>query len=279
MATPQTGALMPRSEISDRIQIGHVLVHRVSFAEVLGYVLGYAASRQPPMYLVTPNAQHVVLLESDLYFREIYAHAHLVLPDGVSLMFAAKALGKHLHERVTGVDLFQSLCGGAAERGLRVFLLGGRPESALRAADRLKETYPTLQVAGTLCPPLDFEENPLQLQEITAVIREAAPHLLFVALGAPKQEYFIYEQGRKLGVPVCMGIGGAFEMVSGVASRAPKWLQTLGLEWLFRLLKEPRRLWKRYLIGNAQFIAIIAKQLLNPSAYTTRDWLGDHEQA
>jgi N-acetylglucosaminyldiphosphoundecaprenol N-acetyl-beta-D-mannosaminyltransferase len=104
------------------------------------------------------------------------------------------------------------------------------------------------------------------------MIREANPHILFVGLGVPKQENWIYEHGLKLGVPVCMGIGGSFEMVGGVTPRAPRWMQQLGLEWLFRLAVEPRRLWKRYLIGNVQFMVMVFRQLLYPNLYTGNEW-------
>jgi N-acetylglucosaminyldiphosphoundecaprenol N-acetyl-beta-D-mannosaminyltransferase len=173
---------------------------------------------------------------------------------------------------VTGVDLFKALCGRAAKSGLRVYLLGGQPGSAELAARKLQAAYPNLIVAGTYCPAWGFEKDSEQLDAIARVIREAKPHILFVGLGAPKQENWIYEHGLKLGVPVCMGIGGSFEMVGGITRRAPRWMQQLGLEWLFRLVVEPRRLWKRYLIGNAQFMAMVFKQLLHPNLYAGSDW-------
>jgi len=158
--------------------------------------------------------------------------------------------------------LFQNLCAKASKSGLRVFLLGGQPGSANLAAKVLKQTYPGLIVAGTGCPPLGFERDEIQLQKIAREIRESKPHLLFIGLGAPKQENWIYKHGRKLGVPACIGIGGSFEMVSGFSPRAPKFLRRVGLEWLFRLVIEPKRLWRRYLIGNARFISIVLRQRL-----------------
>jgi N-acetylglucosaminyldiphosphoundecaprenol N-acetyl-beta-D-mannosaminyltransferase len=233
---------------------------------------------QGPVYVVTPNAQHLVLLERDEHFREIYSHANLVLPDGFSLLLAARLVGKRLKERVTGVDVFKALCGRAAEIGLRIFLLGGQPGSADLAARKLKAAYPRLIVAGTYCPAWGFENDREELEVVVRMVRRANPHLLFVGLGTPKQEKWIYAYSLKLGVPVCMGIGGSFEMVGGIIPRAPLWMQGLGLEWLFRLAVEPRRLWKRYLIGSLQFMAIVFTQLLWPDFYTGNEWPAHVEQ-
>jgi N-acetylglucosaminyldiphosphoundecaprenol N-acetyl-beta-D-mannosaminyltransferase len=257
---------------SESVNICHVHVHATTMPQAVDLLSNYAATSTGPAYVVTPNAQHVVLLKKDQHFREIYAHASLVLPDGFSLLLAARLFGKRLRERVTGVDLFKALCGRAAETGLRVYFMGGQPGSVDFAARKLKGAYPALIVAGTHCPGRGFEYDPKQLAEIARRIREVKPHILFVGLGAPKQENWIYEHGLKLGVPVCMGIGGSFEMVGGMTARAPRWVQRLGLEWLFRLAVEPRRMWKRYLIGNVQFMAMVIKQLLNPSLYLEDEW-------
>ncbi len=222
-----------------------------------------AALGDAPQYVVTPNVQHVALLANDDYLRRIYAEAAFVLPDGVSILLAARLLGQRIPQRIAGVDMFQALCRRAAQEGLRVFLLGGRPGSAEKAAARMRAQYRGLIVSGTCCPPFGFEKDPGQEDDIEARIRAAHPHLLFVALGAPKQEYWIYEHARKLGVPITVGVGGSFEMVGGVVARAPLCLQKMGLEWFYRLVREPRRLWKRYLIGGIQFAQVVVRQRLN----------------
>jgi N-acetylglucosaminyldiphosphoundecaprenol N-acetyl-beta-D-mannosaminyltransferase len=167
--------------------------------------------------------------------------------------------GRTLPERVAGVDLFQSLCAGAASANLKVFFLGGQVGSADLAAARLRERVPGLDVE-TYCPPMGFENDPAELKHIAELIQKAQPRIVFVGLGAPKQERWIYEHGRKLGVNVYMGVGGSFEMVGGVVPRAPAWIQNIGCEWLYRLCREPRRMWRRYLIGNLHFIAIVVSQ-------------------
>lgn len=243
-----------------RARIGRALVDCCSFQEAVDAITRHAALAGPSACVVTPNAQHVVLLESDAGLREAYAHAELVVPDGASLLLASRLLGKKLRERIAGVDLFEQLCGKAAELGLRVFLLGGRTGSAQRAAGKLKRRFPRLTVAGACCPPLGFERDERELQAVGDAIRATRPDLVFVALGAPKQESWMHRHGRRSGAPVLIGVGGSFEIVGGLLQRAPRFLQRLGCEWLYRLLREPGRLWKRYLIGNCRFIGIVLRQ-------------------
>jgi len=182
-----------------------------------------------------------------------------VIPDGISLLIAARLYGRSLQQRIAGVDIFKLLCGLAAEADLQVFLLGGRPGSAELAAAALKADYPTLR-SSTYCPPLGFEQSADGLKRTADAITAARPNILFVALGAPKQEFWIYEHGLQLSVPVCIGVGGSFEIVGGIVPRAPLWTQNIGCEWLYRLWREPRRMWRRYLIGNLEFAAIVLRQ-------------------
>ena len=250
----------------DRIQIGEALVHSCQFEEALDAITRIAVEGGPPSYVVTPNAQHIVLLAGDRYLRQIYSEAALVLPDGISLVHASRLLGGRIPCRVTGVDLFEALCARAAFEGLSVFLLGGRPGSAERTAMNLQSRYSGLIVSGICCPPFGFEKDESQQRKVEDCILAAKPDLLFVGLGAPKQEYWMHRYARTLGVPVSMGVGGSFEMVGGAVRRAPAWIRNLGCEWLHRLLSEPNRMWRRYLIGNLQFVFIV---LLQKSISTT----------
>lgn len=243
-----------------RVQIGQALVHACLFDCMRDAIIRTAMLGSEPVYVVTPNVQHIALLAKDLYLRRIYSEAAFVLPDGYSLLLAARVLGRRIPQRVAGVDMFQALCQKAAVEGLRVFLLGGSPGSVEKATAKLRARYDGLMVSGTFCPPFGFERDKDQQDEVETRIKIARPHLLFVALGAPKQEYWIYEHARQLDVPVTMGVGGSFEMVGEVIPRAPIWLQNAGLEWLYRLLREPRRLWKRYLIGMIQFVEVVMRQ-------------------
>jgi N-acetylglucosaminyldiphosphoundecaprenol N-acetyl-beta-D-mannosaminyltransferase len=242
-----------------RIGVGHALIDNCSAEQVCAWIVAHAKNRGTPAYVLTPNAQHIVLLEKDRRLQDVYAHADLVIPDGISLLIAARLYGRSLQQRVAGVDIFKALCGRAAEADLRVFLLGGRPGSAELAARALKADYQNLKCT-TYCPPLGFELDPDALQATADAIISAQPDILFVAFGAPKQEYWIYQYGLGLSVPVCMGVGGSFEIVGGVVPRAPLWTQNIGCEWLYRLCREPRRMWRRYLIGNLAFANIVLRQ-------------------
>jgi N-acetylglucosaminyldiphosphoundecaprenol N-acetyl-beta-D-mannosaminyltransferase len=250
-----------REPTTARIGVGRALIDNCSSEQVCASIIAHAQNRGKPAYVITPNAQHIVLLENDRRLQDVYAHADLVIPDGISLLIAARLYGRSLQQRIAGVDLFKALCGHAAEADLHVFLLGRRPGSAERAAMALKDDHPTL-MCTTYCPPLGFEQSADELKQTADAITSAQPDILFAALGAPKQEYWIYEHGLQLSVPVCIGVGGSFEIVGGVVPRAPLWTQNIGCEWLYRLCREPRRMWRRYLFGNLEFAAIVLRQRL-----------------
>lgn len=168
-----------------------------------------------------------------------------------------------LKGRVNGTDLVEKLCAVAAEEQFKIFFLGGCPKAADTVAYIMSNRYPQLKVIDTYCPPCNFEKNKVESRKIEKTIKIAAPDILLVGLGAPKPEKWIADFYQKSNVPISIGIGGSFELISGMVDRAPKWMQQAGLEWLFRLLVEPRRLWKRYLIGNAVFICLVAKQRIS----------------
>jgi N-acetylglucosaminyldiphosphoundecaprenol N-acetyl-beta-D-mannosaminyltransferase len=252
----------------ERVAIGHALIDNCSASEACDLIIAHARAKGRASYVATANAQHIVLLNKDARFREIYRKADLVVADGMSLVFAARLCGRSLRQRVAGVDMFQMLCGLAAEQGMQVFLLGGRPGSAELAGAALKNHFPALKIS-TYCPEMGFQFSALSLERTAKAIRDAKPDLLFVALGAPKQEYWIYEHGLALAVPVSVGVGGAFELISGVIPRAPQWLQKAGLEWFYRLCLEPRRMWRRYLIGNAEFAATVGRQYVRQTMQDT----------
>ena len=253
---------------SQRINICGIHIDRLSFAETVDSIIEHASSISPvPGYVVTPNAQHVVLYQEDIHLREIYQGAHLVVPDGVPLLWAATLLGTPLKGRVNGTDLITEICRKAALSQLKVFFLGGRPSAAEETGKILRSYYTNLDIAGSCCPPYGFENDPAQIREVNSCIREAKPHILFVALGSPKQEYWLFENAHEIGVPISIGIGSGLDFISNQVKRAPNWMQKAGLEWAFRLFSEPRRLWKRYLIGNPLFLWCVLKQRLDLSSF------------
>lgn len=247
----------------ERVNICGIYVDTYTLDEIVDLIVNHAlSSNATSKYVVTPNAHHILLLKNDPYFREIYRNAFLVVPDGVSFLWAGNFLGTPFQGRVNGTDLFERLCAVAAKERLGVFLLGGRPGAADGAARVLKDRHRHLSIVGIDCPPYGFEEDRKELKRINTKIEAASPHFLFVGLGAPKQEKWIYENIEELDVPISVGIGVSFEFVAGMVGRSPEWMQKVGLEWLFRLLIEPRRLWKRYLVGNPLFLWWVLKQRL-----------------
>lgn len=245
-----------------KINIVGVKIDKYSLDEVVNLVIEYAVSGGSPEYVVTPNAQHILTLQKDADFQEIYRQAFLTVPDGVPLLWAAKFLQTPLKGRVNGTDLFEKVCEGAASKGLKIFLLGGRPGAVEQAAEVLQGRYLGLKIVGMYCPPYGFESQPEELEIINSHIRDASPDILFVGLGAPKQEKWIYANYQQLKVPISLGIGVSFELVAGMVKRAPIWMQNSGLEWLFRFMVEPKRLWQRYVVGNPLFIWLVIQQRL-----------------
>lgn len=208
--------------------------------------------------IATVNADFVVRAQFDPELRYLLQNADLLTADGMPLVWGGRLLGAPLAGRVTGADLVPVLAQRAAELGLSIFFLGGEPGVASQAADLLKKAYPALRIAGVHSPPFSsiLEMDTSFLEEI----RLARPDILLVAFGNPKQEKWIGMHGRHLRVPVMIGVGGSLDFVSGHFHRAPKWMQRSGLEWLFRLLQEPRRLFRRYAVDLVVFGSLFLRQ-------------------
>jgi len=251
-----------------RIDICSVKIDSYSFDEVVEIILGHIRIGGKPKYVVTPNAHHVFLLKQHPYFRQIYENAFLVVPDGVSLLWAANILGVPLKGRVNGTDLFEALCATAACEGLKIFLLGGRPGAAQKAKEVLLKKHPNLEISGLMSPSYGFEKDKKELKLINDTIRAAKPHIVFVSLGAPKQEKWMYENYTELQVPISIGIGISFELVSGIIQRAPRWAQRCGLEWFFRVIQEPKRLLPRYLVIIPYFLWVLLGNILFKNHFT-----------
>jgi N-acetylglucosaminyldiphosphoundecaprenol N-acetyl-beta-D-mannosaminyltransferase len=202
------------------------------------------ASRRPH-YVVTPNVDFLVQAQVDVELRRILCEADLVLCDGTPLVWASRLLGNRLPERVAGSDVVPLFINVAAEKGYRLFFLGSNPESAARAIDNLRARYPTLCIAGHYAPPFNRLLE-MDHEEIKRRILAARPDVLFVCFGCPKQEKWMAMHYRSLGVPLAAGVGGTMDFLGGTLKRAPVWMRRSGTEWLFRLLQEPRRLFRRY---------------------------------
>jgi N-acetylglucosaminyldiphosphoundecaprenol N-acetyl-beta-D-mannosaminyltransferase len=251
-----------------RYELGSIAVDRHSQAALIDEVLDHALHGTMTRQVVTANAQFYVLAQKSRRYRECLRGAHYICADGMPIVWACSTLhGGHV-PRIAGVNLMERLCARGAAHRLRIFLLGGRPGAARVTSDILKKRYPGIEIAGVNCPPFGFERNDQSLRDVLESIAKAKPHVVYVGLGAPKQEFFIRDHIRQLNVPLAIGVGGSFDILSGRLKRAPLWMQTSGLEWAYRLSQEPTRLWRRYLIGNAEFLWHIARARFTGASQT-----------
>ncbi len=210
-------------------------------------------------FIVTPNVDHLVQLERGGELAEAYKKADLILADGKPLIWISKWYKTPIKEKISGSDLFPRVCALAAKRGYKMFFLGAAEGVAKKAADNLKRRFANLQVVGTYSPPYGFENNIEEMEKIIHMIREASPHILIVGLGCPKQELFILRNKDKLDVPISLGLGASLDFEAGNVKRAPKWMANHGLEWLYRIIQDPKRLAKRYLIDDMKIIKMAIK--------------------
>ncbi len=245
-----------------RLNIGSIDIDQCSQTALIDEILHHALTGDTTRQVVTANAQFYVLAQKSRRFRLCLNRAEYICADGMPVAWACNTLYGGRVPRIAGVNLIEKLCQYGAAQNLRIFLLGGRQGAGEATAAVLKKRYPGIQIAGVSCPPYGFENCDHAVQSILSDIAAAEPHILFVGLGAPKQEFFIDNHIRSTRVPLAIGIGGSFELLSGKLQRAPQWMQSSGLEWAYRLSQEPARLWKRYLIGNTEFLWHIARAKL-----------------
>jgi N-acetylglucosaminyldiphosphoundecaprenol N-acetyl-beta-D-mannosaminyltransferase len=207
-----------------------------------------------PHQHVVLNASKLVQLDRDPNLRRIVQSCHLVNADGASVVWASRVLQRPLPERVTGIDLFQHLVAAAHRDGSSVYFLGATDEVVATVVDVFAERYPGLRIAGFRSGYWSDDT------EVVAAVRAAAPDYLFLAIPSPAKELWLHDHLTGLAVPFVMGVGGSFDVVAGKVSRAPLWLQRLGLEWTWRLGQEPGRMWRRYLVGNTAFVLMTLRE-------------------
>lgn len=207
---------------------------------------------------VSINVSKVVQAEHDPSLRAVIEACDVVNADGQPIIWAARFLGVSLRERVTGIDLMTRLIERAAERGYRLYLLGARREVVDTVAERIGREHPTAVVAGWRDGYWQADEE----SSVVASIAEAQPDILFVAMSSPAKEQFLARWKATIGVPFVMGVGGSFDVYAGAISRAPKWMRRVGLEWLYRVYQEPRRMWRRYAGDAPQFAWILLRARL-----------------
>ncbi len=210
-------------------------------------------------YIVALNVDVVVKIEKDPYLQDIMNQADLSLVDGKPLVWIAKWHKRPVKEKISGSDLVPELCKIAAEKGYTIFIIGGKKGVAEKAKANLEKELPRIKIVGTYAPSIGFEKDEIELEKINKIITNSHPDILIACLGCPKQEKWIFENYQKYDAVVSICAGATVDFLSGNVNRAPKWMADHGFEWVYRLLQEPKRLYKRYLIDDMKIIEIVWK--------------------
>lgn len=209
--------------------------------------------------IVFVNVDVVMNAEKDINLQKILDESELVLADGMPLIWISKLFHTPLAEKISGSDFVPCLCREAARKGKKIFLVGGGPGVADRAADNLKMRYPQIKIVGWYAPPYGFEKEQTEIDRINRKINNAGPDIVIVCLGCPKQEKYVYENRDKFDAPVIVCAGATIDFLAGNIKRCPAWMSSHGLEWFYRFLQEPRRLFKRYFIDDIKILRLIIK--------------------
>lgn len=245
-----------------RVRLGQIYAHALAFSEALDEVAALVAAGKGG-YIVTPNVDHVVQAEHSEALRAAYHAASLSLVDGQPLIWLSRMMGEPFPEKISGSDLVPQLMRTAAREGWRVFFLGAAEGVGTNAAEVLKGEEPDLQIA-VHSPTFGFESDPVESQEVLQMVREARPNLVVMALGCPKQELLMHRWKDALAPAVAIGAGATLDFIAGNVTRSPEWISSAGLEWLYRLAREPRRLAHRYLVRDPEIIKVAWQMLRLP---------------
>ncbi|NVK01405.1 MAG: WecB/TagA/CpsF family glycosyltransferase [Oceanospirillaceae bacterium] len=235
-------------------------MHVATMSETVEFIKRRVLAGQFTQHVVV-NVAKIVNMRKNPMLRKGVAECDIINIDGMGVVWGARLLGHEVPERVAGVDLFLELIAMSADNDLPVFLLGAKSEIVNRTKENLEAIHPKLQVAGVHDGYFSEDEE----EGVVRQIRESGARLMFVAITSPKKEIFINRWGSQLGVDFVMGVGGTFDVVSGMTKRAPVWMQNWGLEWLYRIIQEPRRMWKRYLVTNSKFAWLLLRAKLGMS--------------
>jgi len=244
-----------------------VRVDVVQIADVIQHMRQWIDAKEPCRWIAVTGMHGVMIAQDDAGFRTTLQAADLVVPDGISLVWLGRMRGRRLPRRVYGPDLIEGFFGHPVAKGTRHFLYGGGPGVAESLASVLARRYPSAHIVGTFTPPfrsLTTEEE----DDVVAQINAAAPDVVWVGLSTPKQEIWMQRHRSRLRVPVLVGVGAAFDFISGRVRQAPRWLRDRGLEWLWRLVHEPRRLWRRTVLLGPRFVVQSLAQVFRESLAT-----------
>lgn len=246
-------------ESSHRVELLGLSFDTVSMSQTVERCLSWCTGARLPHTVITANSAILCMMRRDGELRDACQAGDLIVPDGMSVVWASRLANTAFPERVAGCDLMTNLLAAGAAHGLRVYFLGAKPEIVTKLADLCAERYPGLVVAGYR----DGYFKPADHDAIVEEIRELQPHLLFVGMPTPFKETWCERYRTRLNVPVIIGVGGSFDVLAGHVRRAPSWMQSMGMEWSWRLMMEPRKMWKRYLTTNSEFMWLAGREILS----------------
>jgi len=230
-------------------------VAALTMEETIKEIEGRIQKREKTQHVVI-NAGKVALMEKDEKLKDIVKSCPIINADGQSVVWASKLMGRPVPERVAGIDLMGKLIEVSARKGYRIYFFGAKEEVVKKVVKVYKDKYPNLNVAGYRNGYFTEADMPSIIEDM----KNSKADILFVAFSSPKKEYWLAKYMDAIDIPFCMGVGGSFDVVSGKTRRAPKWMQRTGLEWYYRFMQEPHRMFKRYLVGNAKFIDLVLQE-------------------
>jgi N-acetylglucosaminyldiphosphoundecaprenol N-acetyl-beta-D-mannosaminyltransferase len=253
--------------MSNRTNLFGIEIDILNMTEAVNELQTWVSHREKGQrcrFVVTPNVDHAVLYQENEKLRDAYANADMVLADGHPIVWASRLLGSRLPERVAGSELVPRLFDATSgEKPLRVFLLGAADGVAARAAEKMKAQWPNVETVGVYSPPMGFEKDAQQSEIIIDLIAKAAPEVVIVGLGAPKQEIWVNEYRDRIPAAAALCVGATIDFLAGEKKRAPVWMQRGGVEWLHRMCSEPKRLVKRYAKDAWIFPQLVMKQMFS----------------
>jgi len=243
--------------LNKKVDVLNIPVQALSMSETLGFIKSRIDNKEFTQHVVV-NAGKIVSMQDDEALRKSVLEADMINADGMSVVWASRFLGKALPARVAGIDLMLELVKMAHRHGYKCYFFGARQEVVEKVVETFSNEYSSAIIAGYRNGYFREEEE----EELAKEIANSGADMLFVAMSSPKKEIFVNKYKKLMNVPFVMGVGGSFDVVAGVTKRAPLWMQKIGMEWFYRLIQEPTRMWKRYLVGNTKFMWLVLKARL-----------------
>ena len=245
---------------NNRIPFMGIYIDNMDANEIFDHVVE-CVKKKTPVQIVGVNVDQIVTVNKNDTSMKIFHNAELVFVDGKPIQWMCSLLGRKVKARITGPDLMEYICKKGAAMGLNIYLLGAGPGVAMRCGEILEQKYPGIHAVGYYSPPFGFQNDQEEIKKINNMLKESGADLLFVGMGSPKQDIFIYENMAKYCIPVSFSMGAALDFIAGNVKRAPRWMVHCGFEWLHRISQNPKRLWRRYLVTDMVIIPMFIKEI------------------